>query len=157
MRIGIGYDVHRLVKGRKLVLGGVEIPYSRGLLGHSDGDALLHAIADAILGACGLGNIGEYFPDTKKEIENISSRLILKKIKELSEKNSFKVYSLDSILVLEEPFLSPFIPEMKKVIAEILEIPPDRVSIKPKRNEQMGFIGKKEGIAAQAVVIMEEK
>lgn len=154
MRIGIGYDIHRLRKGRKLILGGTEIPYSKGLLGHSDADVLLHAISDALLGASNLGDIGQHFPDTDPKYKNISSRIILKKVYQLIRKKGYKIENIDSVIIAEEPKLAPYIPQMKKNIAKILEITDEKVSIKAKTNEKLGYLGKKQAIAAQAVVLL---
>lgn len=151
LKIGIGYDSHRFSKDRKLIIGGVEIRSDIGLLGHSDGDVLLHAIIDAIFGAAGLGDIGHHFPNTL-EYKDISSIVLLKKAGDILENLGYKVNNIDSTVILEEPKLSPYIPKMKKKIANILTIPEESVNIKAKTNEGMGFIGEKEGIAAIAVV-----
>lgn len=151
-RIGIGYDIHRLVEGRKLFLGGIEIPYIKGLLGHSDGDALLHAICDAILGAAGLGDIGEHFPDTDPEYQGISSVELLKNVAALVENNGFVINNVDTIVIAQEPTLAPFKKEMRAKIAQILKIKQDCLNIKAKTNEGMGEIGKKEAIACWALV-----
>lgn len=157
LRIGNGYDVHRLVKGRKLVLGGVEIPHSLGLEGHSDADALLHALCDAILGACGAGDIGHHFPDTDPRWKNISSLVLLKKTGEVCSRRKFKIANADSIIVAQKPKLAPFMDQMKKNIAEALEIETGRINIKATTTEHLGFAGREEGIAAYAVVLLEKK
>ncbi len=157
IRVGIGYDSHKFEKERKLKIGGIEIPYLMGLAGHSDGDVLLHAICDAMLGACAMGNIGDHFPDTGKEWENIDSSIILQKVHKMVEEKGFKIRNIDCVIIAEEPRLSPYTEKMKHRIAEILKIDKGRVEIKPKRNEGMGFIGRKEGIAAIAVVLVEEE
>lgn len=154
MRVGFGYDSHRLEEGRKLVLGGVEIPNDRGLLGHSDADVLLHAIGDAILGAIGEGDIGRHFPDTDMTYKDMSSRVILIRIKELMEKKGFRIQNIDSTLVLERPRVAPFIGEMIGAIAGDLEIDEGSVNVKATTNEGMGFTGRSEGIAAFAVVLL---
>ena len=152
--IGIGYDIHRLVEGRKLFLGGVEIPYLKGLLGHSDGDVLLHAICDALLGAVGAGDIGEHFPDTDPKYLGISSAELLSKVKSLIEKRNFFIGNLDTVVVAEEPKLAPFKKEIKETIARILSIKQDCVNIKAKTHEGMGEIGQKEAIACYATVML---
>jgi len=154
-RTGIGYDSHRLVNGRKLIIGGVHIENDKGLEGHSDADVLLHAIIDALFGAAGLGDIGSHFPSTP-EYKNISSLLLLEKAKNELEHHGYTVNNVDSTVILESPKLSPYIPEMRKKIADILQIPESNVSIKAKSNEKMGFIGRGEGIAAIAVVTLKE-
>ncbi|WP_036226453.1 2-C-methyl-D-erythritol 2,4-cyclodiphosphate synthase [Mesoaciditoga lauensis] len=156
MRAGIGYDVHRLVEGRRLILGGVEIPYVKGLKAHSDGDVIAHAIGDAILGASGLGDLGVYFPPNDPRYEGISSMIILREIKEMVEKRDFKIDYIDVMLVLEEPKVASYVSEMKKKIAEALELDTSRVSVKATTNEGMGFVGRKEGVGAMAVCLLKE-
>ncbi|MBW2636081.1 MAG: 2-C-methyl-D-erythritol 2,4-cyclodiphosphate synthase [Deltaproteobacteria bacterium] len=156
MRVGFGYDSHRLEKGRKLVLGGVEIPNDRGLLGHSDADVLLHAIGDAILGAIGEGDIGRHFPDTDPTYKDISSRVILIRIKEMMEKGRFSLQNIDSTLVLERPRVAPFIGDMVQTVAGDLEIEEGSVNVKATTNEGMGFTGRSEGVAAFAVVLVKK-
>jgi len=151
-KIGIGYDIHRLVEGRKLFLGGVEIPYIKGLLGHSDGDALLHAICDALLGALGEGDIGEHFPDTDQKYHNLSSVELLKAVKNLIEEKKFMIANVDTVIIAQEPKLVPFKKQMRGKIAQILDIKEDCVNIKAKTNEGLGEIGREEGIAAYAAV-----
>ena len=151
-KIGIGYDIHRLVEGRKLFLGGVEIPYIKGLLGHSDGDALLHAICDALLGALGEGDIGEHFPDTDQKYHNLSSVELLKAVKNLIEEKNFMIANVDTVVIAQEPKLIPFKKQMREKIAQILDIKEDCVNIKAKTNEGLGEIGREEGIAAYAAV-----
>ena len=151
-KIGIGYDIHRLVEGRKLFLGGVEIPYIKGLLGHSDGDALLHAICDALLGALGEGDIGEHFPDTDQKYHNLSSVELLKAVKNLIEEKNFMIANVDTVVIAQEPKLIPFKKQMREKIAQILDIQEDCVNIKAKTNEGLGEIGREEGIAAYAAV-----
>ena len=155
MRIGNGYDVHRLVQGRKLILGGVEIPHSAGLDGHSDADVLLHALCDAILGACGAGDIGHYFPDTDPQWKNISSLVLLQKVAQLCSQRQFQIANTDSIIVAQKPKLAPFLNEMKKNIAGALGIGASQVNIKATTTEHLGFAGREEGIAAYSVVLIE--
>jgi 2-C-methyl-D-erythritol 2,4-cyclodiphosphate synthase len=156
MRVGIGYDAHRLVKGRKLVLGGVEIPYEKGLLGHSDADVLVHAINDALLGAAALGDIGVHFPDTDPEYKNIRSILLLKRVGEMLKREGFGVVNIDSVICAERPKLSPYIDKMRENIAQALNISKDKVSIKATTTEGMGFEGRGEGISAQAVCLIKK-
>jgi len=156
MRIGIGYDVHQLVEGRKLILGGVTIPFEKGLLGHSDADVLVHAINDALLGACALGDIGKHFPDTDPAYKDISSIKLLKRVKDLLSVHGYKVVNIDSVICAERPKLAPYIDEMRKNIAETLSIAVDRVSVKATTTEGLGFEGKGEGISAQAVCLIEK-
>jgi 2-C-methyl-D-erythritol 2,4-cyclodiphosphate synthase len=155
MRIGFGYDVHRLVSDRKLILGGVEIPFRKGLSGHSDADVLLHAISDALLGAIGEGDIGKHFPDTDEKYKGISSLLILRKVVNLMKEKGYSLLSIDSTVIGEEPRLAPYIDKIKESIAR--EIGSDAIlSIKAKTNEGLGTIGRGEGIAAYAVCLIEE-
>ena len=149
-RIGTGYDVHRLVAGRKLILGGVTIPYERGLFGHSDADVLVHAIMDALLGAAGMGDIGIHFPDTDPQYEGISSLLLLKKVGGMLTNKGYKINNIDSTIVCQAPKLRPYISDMEKNIALYLGIPEDRVNVKATTEERLGFTGSGEGIAAQA-------
>lgn len=153
-RTGIGYDIHRLVEGRKLFLGGIEIPYIKGLLGHSDGDALLHAICDALLGALAEGDIGRHFPDTDPKNLGIRSRDLLKKVMDLMKSKGFKINNVDTIVIAQEPFLLPFNEQIKKSIAGILNIEEGRVNIKAKTNDGLGEVGRKEAIAAYALAII---
>ena len=157
MKIGFGYDSHRLVEGRRLVIGGVEVPFEKGLLGHSDADVLLHAIGDALLGAIGEGDLGRHFPETDPAYRDISSLLILQKINDMAERKGLVVGNLDSTVVLEKPRLAEFVPLMVARIASVLGIEQSRVNVKAKTNEKMGFIGRGEGIAAFAVVTVKEK
>jgi len=156
MRIGIGFDVHQLVEGRKLILGGVTIPFEKGLLGHSDADVLVHAINDALLGACALGDIGKHFPDTDPAYKDISSIKLLKRVKNLLSVHGYKVVNIDSVICAERPKLAPYIDEIRKNIAETLSIAVDRVSVKATTTEGLGFEGKGEGISAQAVCLIEK-
>lgn len=156
MRIGLGYDIHRLIEGRKLFLGGVEIPYIRGLDGYSDADVLLHAICDAILGAMGKDDIGIHFPNDDPTLKGISSLELLHKVSVLAEKSGFRVINIDSTLILEEPKLLPFKAKMKKTIASVLGIDEERINIKATTQEGVGAIGRGEAIAAYAVASVEE-
>jgi 2-C-methyl-D-erythritol 2,4-cyclodiphosphate synthase len=157
MKIGFGYDSHRLVEGRRLVIGGVEIPFEKGLLGHSDADVLLHAIGDALLGAIGEGDLGRHFPDTDPAYRDLSSLLILQKIHDMADRKGLAVGNVDSTVILESPRLAEFVPLMVARIASILAIEQSRVNVKAKTNEKMGFIGRGEGIAAFAVVTVKER
>ncbi len=154
MRIGYGYDVHRLVNGRSLILGGVTIPHEKGLLGHSDADALLHAITDALLGALALGDIGQHFPDNDPAYEQINSRILLRKTYDLIRSKGFILGNLDATVVAERPKLKNHIPDMRANIAADLECEMDQISIKATTSEKMGFAGREEGIAATAVVLL---
>jgi 2-C-methyl-D-erythritol 2,4-cyclodiphosphate synthase len=157
MRIGFGYDSHRLVEGRKLVLGGVEIPYGRGLSGHSDADVLIHAVCDAILGALAAGDIGRHFPDTDPAFKDISSLKLLERVRILGEQKGYGVHNLDATVVLEEPKISQYIHDMSVKLSGILKVPVENVNIKAKTNEGMGFAGRQEGVAAYAVVTIIKK
>ncbi|MGB9682119.1 MAG: 2-C-methyl-D-erythritol 2,4-cyclodiphosphate synthase [bacterium] len=155
MRIGLGYDIHPIKEGRKLFLGGVEIPSRFGLIGHSDADVLLHAISDAILGAAGLSDIGFFFPNTSA-YKDISSCVILEEVRKKIEKR-YRIVNIDSVVIAEEPRLNPYIEKMKEKISRILEITSDSIGIKATTSEGLGSIGRKEGIAAIAVVLLELK
>lgn len=157
MRIGHGYDVHCLVEGRKLILGGVDIPWEKGLLGHSDADVLLHAISDAILGALALGDIGKHFPDTDPQYKGADSRKLLCHVMELAGRKGYRLGNLDATIVAQRPKLAPAIPEMRTNIAADLNADIDRVNVKATTTEKLGFAGRGEGIAAYAVVLMERK
>ncbi len=154
IRIGFGYDAHRLVVGRDLILGGVNIPYDRGLQGHSDADVLIHAACDALLGAAGLGDLGRHFPDTDPELEGLSSVLILKKVVSMVRHEGFELQNLDTTVVAETPKLAPYIEEMIATIADALEVSPGQVSVKATTTEGMGFTGRGEGMAAYAVAAL---
>jgi 2-C-methyl-D-erythritol 2,4-cyclodiphosphate synthase len=153
-RIGVGYDIHRLVEGRKLFIGGVEIPYIKGLLGHSDGDVLLHAICDALLGAAAQNDIGEHFPDTDPRYQNISSLELLKSVADLIRDKGFFISNIDTVVVAQEPILAPFKKRIKEKIAGALKIQEDCVNIKAKTNEGLGELGRKEAIASYAVAVL---
>lgn len=156
-RVGIGYDIHRLVEGRKLFIGAVEIPYIKGLLGHSDGDVLLHALCEALLGAAGLGDMGEYFPDTNPKYLGVSSAELLKTVDNLIKKKNFLINNIDSVVIAEDPKLSPFKKQMQERIAQILKLKTHCVNIKAKTAEGLGEIGKKEAIACFAAVTIISK
>jgi len=156
-RIGIGYDIHRLTQGRKLVLGGIEIPYERGLDGHSDADVLLHAVCDAILGALGKGDIGDHFPNTDEQYKNISSLILLERVHAMALEEGYRVGNVDCVVQAEEPNLGKHKSQMRHVIAKKLAIDESAVNIKATTQERLGAIGKKEGIAAFASVLLEEK
>ena len=157
MRIGHGYDVHRLVEGRKLILGGVDIPYEKGLLGHSDADVLLHAIADAILGAIAEGDIGRHFPDTDPRYKGADSLQLLAHVMELADAKGYRLGNLDATIVAQRPKLATHIPAMRTNIAVVLAADPERVNVKATTTEELGFAGRGEGIAAYGVVLLEKK
>jgi len=152
MRIGFGYDSHRLVEGRRLILGGIEVPHEKGLLGHSDADALIHAICDAILGAIAGGDMGRHFPDTDPLYKDISSMNLLHGVHTMAEEKGFTINNIDSTIVLEKPKLAGYLHEMVTNISDVLRISSDRVNVKAKTNEGMGFLGRNEGVVAFAVV-----
>lgn len=157
MRAGIGYDIHRLVEDRKLFLGGIEIPFIKGLLGYSDGDCLLHAIADAMLGAASMGDIGRHFPSTDPQYEGAPSGELLKKVLEMVTRGGYAVGNVDAVVLAEEPKIYPFKEKMLEAIAAILGVSKDKVNIKATTNEAVGSIGKGDAIAAWAVVLLEER
>ncbi len=157
IRCGIGYDVHRLAEDRQLILGGVEIPHSRGLEGHSDGDVLSHAIADALLGAICAGDIGQHFPNTDESIRGISSIKILQRVSELLAEKKARVVNVDATVIAEAPKIAPHIPAMRKKIAQAIGAPEPSVSIKATTNERLGAIGRGEGIAAMAIATVEQE
>ncbi|MGI5901601.1 MAG: 2-C-methyl-D-erythritol 2,4-cyclodiphosphate synthase [Desulfitobacteriia bacterium] len=154
MRVGLGYDVHPFVEGRKLILGGVEIPYSKGLQGHSDADVLLHAIMDALLGACALGDIGKVFPDSDERYKEISSLKLLIEVKELVESRGYKLSNLDAVIVAQNPKLAPYIAQMRRNIAKTLNTSLGNIALKATTTEHLGFEGRGEGISAQAIVCL---
>jgi len=157
MRIGHGYDVHRLAEDRRLVLGGVEVPYDRGLLGHSDADVLTHAVMDALLGAAGMGDIGKLFPDTDPAYEGISSMVLLSQVMERLNQAALRVGNVDATILAQRPKLAPYIPAMRRELALALGVPETRVNVKATTEEGLGFTGRGEGIAAHAVALLEEK
>ncbi len=157
MRIGQSSDIHRLVKGRKLILGGVEIESELGLLGHSDADALLHAIIEAIIGAMGLGDIGKHFSDTDERYKDISSLHLLEKTYEMMKRRGYEINNIDALILIEKPKMAPHILKMRENVAKVLHCDLDRINIKATRGEGLGFIGKSEGVMAQAVVLLNSK
>ncbi len=156
MRIGIGYDVHRLVRNRKLIIGGVTVPHSKGLLGHSDADVLCHAVTDAILGAAGLGDIGRHFPDTDPAFKDADSIGLLSRAYETVRKAGYRIHNVDAVVIAEVPKLSPFVSSMAELLARALQTTPDRVNVKATTTEGLGFEGRKKGIAAWAAVTLDE-
>mgnify|MGYP000073691262 CR=1 FL=1 len=156
MKIGIGIDAHRLVEERPLILGGVEIPYEQGLLGHSDADVLTHAIMDALLGALALGDIGQHFPPSEESYRGADSVILLRRVMHLIGQKGYQVGNIDAVIVAQAPKLAAFIPKMRERLASAMEIPVDHVSVKATTTERMGYEGRGEGISAQAVVLLEE-
>jgi 2-C-methyl-D-erythritol 2,4-cyclodiphosphate synthase len=156
MRIGIGYDVHKFSEGRMLVIGGVSIPYSRGLLGHSDADVLVHAIMDALLGAAGIKDIGHQFPSSDPQYKDISSILLLERVGKMVKSKSYLIQNIDSVVIAEAPVLSPYIDEMRKNIANALDMRDYQVMVKATTTDGLGFTGRGEGIAAQAIAMLNE-
>ena len=154
MRIGMGYDVHRLTEDRDLIMGGVTIPYEKGLFGHSDADVLLHAIMDSLLGAAAMGDIGKHFPDTDPAYKGISSLVLLKKVGELLEQEHFLIENIDATIIAQAPKMRPYIDRMRENIAEALNIQPDQVNVKATTEEGLGFTGSGEGISAQAICLL---
>ena len=154
MRIGQGYDVHRLVEGRRLIIGGVDIPYEKGLLGHSDADVLLHAVMDALLGAAALGDIGQHFPDSDERYKGISSIALLKKVGKILQENGYMIENIDSTVIAQRPKLLPYRPQMAENIAAALGIEKEQVSVKATTDEGLGFTGTGEGISAQAIALL---
>ena len=153
-RVGIGYDVHRLGEGLPFYIGGIKIEHSKGAIGHSDADVLIHAICDALLGAANLGDIGRHFPDSSDEFKGIDSKILLKRVFILIKEKGFSIGNIDSVVMLEQPKIKSVIPQMQSVLAEILETDPDNISVKATTTEGMSFIGKEKGIAAQAVAMI---
>ena len=156
MRIGQSTDIHQLVEGRRLILGGVEIEHTKGLLGHSDADVLLHAVSEAILGALALGDLGHHFPDTDERWKGVSSLVILEKVCEMMEERGYHIGNVDSLVLIERPKMASHIEKMRKNIANALHTDVDNISVKATRGEKMGFVGREEGVLAQAVVLLEE-
>ncbi|MBE6796902.1 MAG: 2-C-methyl-D-erythritol 2,4-cyclodiphosphate synthase [Ruminococcaceae bacterium] len=155
MRIGNGYDVHKLCENRDLIIGGVKIPFEKGLLGHSDADVLLHAVCDALLGAAALGDIGKHFPDNSDEFKGIDSRILLRKVVELLDEKSYKISNIDSTIIAQKPKMAPFIEQMRKNIADDCGLSINQVNVKATTEEGLGFTGSGEGISAAAVCIIE--
>lgn len=154
MRIGIGYDVHQLVEDRPLILGGLNIPFEKGLLGHSDADVLIHAIMDAMLGAAALGDIGQHFPDTDMKYKGVSSLELLVHVNELIQKQGYQIGNIDAVVICERPKLKSFIPAMKEKMCQVLKVELNQVNIKATTTEKLGFTGRQEGIASQAVALL---
>jgi len=155
LRIGLGFDAHALVPGRKLMIGGVDIPFDRGLLGHSDGDVLLHAICDALLGAAGLGDIGRHFPDTDESLRDADSRVLLRSTAGQLEQNGFRIVNVDATILAQAPRMAPYIATMAACVAQTIGIAESQINIKAKTTEWLGFTGRGEGIAAQAIALIE--
>ncbi|MFA7401021.1 MAG: 2-C-methyl-D-erythritol 2,4-cyclodiphosphate synthase [Bacteroidetes bacterium ADurb.Bin234] len=156
LRIGLGTDTHRLVKGRKLMLGGYCVPYHLGSDGHSDADVLIHAICDALLGAAGLSDIGTHFPDTDLQYKDIDSKILLDRTYQLIKKNGWHIVNIDSTIVLQKPKIGEYIPYMKDVLSSVLDIEKEKIAIKAKTSENLGFIGRQEGVSAYAVVLLQQ-
>ncbi len=157
MRIGIGYDVHKLVKNRKLIIGGVDIPYDLGLDGHSDADVLIHAIMDSLLGSLAMGDIGKFFPDTDSTFKDIDSMLLLKKVASFIDEKGYRVGNIDSVIIAQKPKMAPYIDSMRKRIADVLNIDLEQVGVKATTTEHLGFEGRSEGISASSVAILFNK
>ncbi|MBK5285091.1 MAG: 2-C-methyl-D-erythritol 2,4-cyclodiphosphate synthase [Bacteroidia bacterium] len=154
MRIGFGFDVHQLAEGRQLRLGGITIPHHKGAVGHSDADVMIHAICDALLGAANLGDIGKYFPDNSAEFKDVDSRILLKRVIEMIHKKKFALENIDLTLCLENPKIFPHIDEIRKSLSDVMKTDEDRISIKATTNEKLGYIGREEGVACYAVVLL---
>lgn len=154
MRIGFGYDVHRLEEGRPFWMGGIQLQHSKGALGHSDADVMIHAICDALLGAANLGDIGKHFPDTSAEFKNIDSKILLKQVCTLIDKHGYRIGNIDVSLTLEKPKIAPHIPSMRSTLCTVMGIPEDDLSIKATTNEKMGFVGREEGVACYAIALI---
>ena len=156
MRIGIGYDLHALGEGRKLTLGGVEVPHGQGLVGHSDADALVHAVCDALLGAMGQGDLGKHYPSSDPRYKDISSLVLLEEIAGMLKRNRFRLVNLDTVIIAQAPRLSPFLDAMRARMAEVLKVPREAVNVKVKSGEGLDAVGREEAIAAQAICLIEE-
>jgi len=154
IRVGFGFDVHQLSEGRSFHLGGILIPYKKGAIGHSDADVLIHAICDALLGAANLRDIGFHFPNTNAEYKDIDSKVLLRQVLQLLTEKRYRVGNIDATVVLEKPKINPYIPSIKKVLAEVMKINEDAISIKATTSEQMGYVGREEGVSASAVVLI---
>ncbi len=157
MRVGHGYDVHALVEGRDLILGGVKIAHHKGLQGHSDADVLIHAICDALLGAAGLGDIGQHFPDNDTQYKNIDSRILLRQVREMLEARGWKVSNVDATIIAQVPKLAPHIPKMVEYLADDLRVELDQVNVKATTTEKLGFVGREEGISVEAVALIDDE
>lgn len=153
-RVGNGYDVHQLAEGLPLVLGGVKIPHTKGCVAHSDGDVLIHAICDAILGALALGDIGQHFPDTSDEFSGIDSRILLSRVAEMIRSRGWDIVNIDGTLLAQKPKIAPYVPQMRQALADVLGLPVDAVSVKATTTERLGFVGREEGVAAEAVCLL---
>lgn len=156
IKVGFGFDVHQLQEGRELWLGGIKLEHSKGALGHSDADVLIHAICDAMLGAANLGDIGEHFPDTSEEFKNIDSKVLLQRTVNLIRAYEYEIGNIDCSLILEKPKIKPHVEKMKEVLSSVLDIEPEDISIKATTNEKIGYVGREEGICAYAVVLLEK-
>jgi 2-C-methyl-D-erythritol 2,4-cyclodiphosphate synthase len=156
LRIGQGYDVHKLAQGNKLIVGGIEIPHSKGCIAHSDGDVLIHSMCDALLGAANIRDIGYHFPDSNVKYENIDSKILLEKTYDLVKQNNYSIINFDSTICLQKPKLKEFIPKMKESLSKILNIEIDRISIKATTTEELGFVGEEKGISAHAIVLIKK-
>jgi 2-C-methyl-D-erythritol 2,4-cyclodiphosphate synthase len=157
IRVGFGFDVHGLNEGRDFYLGGIKINHNKGAVGHSDADVMIHAVCDALLGAANLGDIGLHFPDTYSEFKNIDSKILLKRVLSLIEEKNYKIGNIDITLCLEKPKIAPFIQDMRRAMASILNIPEDDLSIKATTNEKLGYIGREEGVSCYAVALLERR
>jgi 2-C-methyl-D-erythritol 2,4-cyclodiphosphate synthase len=154
-RIGIGYDVHALTEGRELILGGVHIPFPKGLAGHSDADVFVHALCDALLGAAALGDLGSHFPDSDDKYKDISSLKLLEQVNQMIQDAFYQIGNIDAVIIAQQPKLAPFIPEMRRILSEILDVPENTISIKATTTEYLGITGRGEGMATQVVVLLE--
>jgi len=157
IRIGIGFDVHQLKEGRDFWLGGIKISHSKGAVCHSDADVMIHAVCDALLGAANLGDIGQHFPDTSSEFKNIDSKILLKRVLTLIEEKNYKIGNVDITLCLEKPKIAPFIPDMRKTMAAILNVSEENLSIKATTTEKLGYVGREEGVSCYAVALLERR
>jgi 2-C-methyl-D-erythritol 2,4-cyclodiphosphate synthase len=157
IRVGFGYDVHKLIEGRPLMLGGINIPHTKGSLGHSDGDALIHSICDALLGASGLRDIGTNFPDNQQDYKDIDSKILLTKTRALIAKKGYSIVNIDTTICIQVPKINPFVEQIKESLSNCLEIDKELIGVKAKTMEKMGFIGKEKGVSAYAVVLIEKK
>ena len=155
-RIGQSSDIHRLTEGRRLVLGGVDIAHEKGLLGHSDADALVHAVAEAMLGALGLGDLGRHFPDTDPRFEGVSSLTLLSQTAQMMRQGGYRIGNVDALIMIERPKMAPYIAQMKNNLAQVLDCDPQQINVKATRGEGLGFVGREEGVLAQAVVLLEK-
>ena len=155
-RVGNGYDVHQLAPGLPLVLGGVKVPHTKGCVAHSDGDVLIHALCDALLGALALGDIGQHFPDTSDEYAGIDSKLLLARVVEMVRERGWEIVNVDNTLLAQKPKIAPYVPQMRQTLAEVMGIPVDRVAVKATTTERLGFVGREEGVAAYATCLLQK-